>query len=131
MNTAVYTDDASEQQIISDALKKCGMEYLRPASVTVFSDYADFCCALSFRRFDLLLIAQDGAFSLALMEAIRQFSPDTPVIWFSDMDFAVRSYEYEVVWFGKKPVELPALRKAFQRLMDRTRKKPAYLTMID
>ncbi len=131
MNAAVYTDDVFEQQQISDALRKCGIEFLRPVRVTPFADYTVFCHALALRRFDLLVIAQSGAFSLELMDAVRQRSPDTPVFWFSDLDFAVRSYEYGVVWFGKKPVELSVMRRAFQRLLDRTRRNPVCFVIND
>ncbi len=129
MNAAVYTDDALELRQISDALKQCGMEFLHPISVTPLVSYTEFCQSLSTRVFDLLVIAQSGAFSLELMEAARQRSPGTPIVWFSDLDYAVRSYEYGVVWFGKKPVEPAALSKAFQRLLDRTHMNPTHLTM--
>lgn len=131
MNAAVYTDDVFEQQQISEALKKCGMEFLHPVRVTPYADYTAFCHALSFRPFDLLVIAQSGTFSLELMDAVRQRSPDTPVFWFSDLDFAVRSYEYGVVWFGKKPVELTVMRKAFQRLLSRKCARSMYAAMND
>lgn len=131
MNVAVYTDNAFEQQQISDTLKKCGVEYLRPVRVTLFTDYTAFCHDLDLRRFDLLVIAQGGTFSLELMDAVRQRSPDTPVFWFSDLDFAVRSYEYGVIWFGKKPVELSVMRRAFQRLQDRKRRNPVCFIIND
>ncbi len=119
MNAAIYTDDAFEQQRISEALKQCGMEFLHPIRSVCFSDYTVFCNSLRTESFGLLVIAQNGSSSLELMDAAQQHAPGTPVIWFSDLDFAVRSYEYGVIWFGKKPVKLSALRNAFQRMLNR------------
>ena len=131
MHAAVYTDDVFEQQQIGEALKQCGMEQLHSVKVMPFADYKAFCHALTLKRFDLLVIAQSGTFSLELMDAIHLRSTNTPVIWFSDLDFAVRSYEYGVIWFGKKPVELPVMRKAFQRLLEKKHISPMHLAMND
>ena len=131
MHAAVYTDDVFEQHQISEALKQCGMELFHPVKVMPFADYEAFCHALTMKRFDLLVIAQSGTFSLELMDAVRQRSPDTPVLWFSDLDFAVRSYDYGVVWFGKKPVDLPVMRRAFKRLLEKKRINPIYYSMND
>ena len=66
----------------------------------------------------------NGTFSLELMDAAARLASRTPVFWFSDLDFAVRSYDYGVIWFGKKPVMLNALRRAFQCLTARQSRNP-------
>lgn len=124
MQIALYADSPAEQQQITGDLKKCGLEYLRPVQVTLLSDYAEFCGALQRKRFDLLVIAMNGTFSLELMDAAARLASRTHVFWFSDLDFAVRSYDYGVIWFGKKPVMLNALRRAFQCLTARQSRNP-------
>lgn len=123
MQVALYADLPAEQQQIIGHLKKCGLEYLRPVQVTAFSDYTGFCNALSRSTFDLIVIALSGTFSLELMDAAARLASRVPVFWFSDLDFAVRSYDYGVVWFGKKPVELMALRRAFDCLVSKKRNR--------
>ena len=84
MQIALYADSPAEQQQITGDLKKCGLEYLRPVQVTLLSDYAEFCGALQRKRFDLLVIAMNGTFSLELMDAAARLASRTPVFWFSD-----------------------------------------------
>ncbi len=68
-------------------------------------------------NFDLLVVAQDGTFSLEVMDMLRQYTTEMKIFWFSDLDFSVRSYSYGTLWFGKKPVDLKAMRKAFKRVI--------------
>ena len=124
MQIALYADLPEEQQQIAGDLKICGLEYLRPVQVTLLSDYAEFCGALQCKKFDLLVVAINGTFSLELMDAAARLAPHMPIFWFSDLDFAVRPYDYGVVWFGTKPVERNALRHAFQCLILRQSRNP-------
>lgn len=116
MKIAVYNENTAEWDTLRSYLKKCGHEQKRIIRPSFYDDYGEFFCVIANGKHDLLLIAQDGTFSVEVMEAVKNNAPKTPVIWFSDLDFAVRSYEYGVVWFGKKPVELEKLQKAFTRV---------------
>lgn len=119
MRTALYDENQAERQLLIRYLRQCGQENLRPVEVVPFDSHVDFCRAVVFDRasFDLLVVAQDGTFSLEVIDEVRKRAPELPVIWFSDLDFAIRSYIYGTAWFGKKPVELPAMRQAFIRAL--------------
>ncbi len=115
MRIAVYNENTSEWKTLQSHLEKCGQDMQRTMRTDFYNDYGDFFHTIAAGRHDILLVAQDGTFSLEVMEAIKSVAPRTPVIWFSDLDFAIRSYDYGVVWFGRKPVELAKLKKAFAR----------------
>ncbi len=115
MRIAVYNENTSEWQDLQSHLNKCGQDLQRSMHADFYNNYGDYIRVIATGRHDMLLVAQDGTFSLEIMEAIRSSATKTPVIWFSDLDFAIRSYEYGVVWFGRKPVELAKLKKAFAR----------------
>lgn len=67
--------------------------------------------------FDLFVVAQDGTFSLEVVELLREARPQARIFWFSDLDFALRAYRYNADWFGRKPVALPTMQKAFGQLV--------------
>ena len=69
--------------------------------------------------FDLFVVAQDGTFSLEIMELLWEKRPHAHIFWFSDLDFALRAYRYNADWFGKKPVDIHSLRKAFGQILYR------------
>lgn len=117
MKIALYNENLAEQQEITEHLALCGRELLRPVTVAAFDDYGDFCRAIRTKTFDLLVVAQSGTFSLEVMDTVKQDAPGVPVLWFSDLDFGVRSYQYGVTWFGRKPVGLPVLRRAMSRAL--------------
>ena len=62
-------------------------------------------------------MAQDGTYSLEVVEQLRQARPQAAIIWFCNLDFALRAYQYNVLWFGKKPITPSAVQKAFGRFI--------------
>ena len=62
---------------------------------------------------------QHGTFSLEIMELLWEKRPHAHIFWFSDLDFALRAYRYNADWFGKKPVDIHSLRKAFGQILYR------------
>ncbi|QBE97333.1 hypothetical protein PMF13cell1_02889 [Blautia producta] len=119
MIAALYDENAGERRQLADYLKQCGREELRTVKVIPFESHVEFCKAVRDRveNFDLLVVAQDGTFSLEVMDMLRQYTTEMKIFWFSDLDFSVRSYSYGTLWFGKKPVDLQAMRKAFKRVI--------------
>ncbi len=119
MRIALYNENSPERMIMSEHLKQCGREELRKVSIVHFDNHVDLCQAVEAKRdeFDLLIIAQDGTFSLEVMDMLHPHQLGKRLVWFSDLDFAVRSYNYGTLWFGKKPVDLPILRKVFERAL--------------
>ena len=119
MIAALYDENAGERRQLADYLKQCGREELRTVKVIPLESHVEFCKAVRDRveNFDLLVVAQDGTFSLEVMDMLRQYTTEMKIFWFSDLDFSVRSYSYGTLWFGKKPVDLKAMRKAFKRVI--------------
>ena len=92
-------------------LDQCAREYLRFVEITPYVRQEDFCSLVrDGPEVDLFVVAQDGTFSLEIMELLWEFS---------DLDFALRAYRYNADWFGKKPVDIHSLRKAFGQVLYR------------
>lgn len=115
MRIALYDENKIESGQLHRYLKQCGREIMRTVDVVVFEDYGQLCRADG-EQFELLVVAQDGTFSLEVIEMVRKRSPDIGIFWFSDLDFSIRSYFYGALWFGRKPVQIEDIRKAFRRM---------------
>lgn len=124
MRIALYDENETESARLKHYLEQCGRERMRVVDVTVFRVYEEFCRAAVEQagQFELLVMAQDGTFSLEIVEMAREKIPDMEIMWFSDLDFSIRSYVYGVLWFGRKPVGMEDMRKAFHR-MEEARKR--------
>lgn len=120
MRIALYNENAAESRDLARQLRVCGRDALRQVEVTAFESHMDFCRAARDgpEDFDLLVVAQDGTFSLEIMDYLQACHAADRALWFSDLDFGVRSYTYRVIWFGRKPVTLSVMRKAFDRAME-------------
>ena len=100
LKIALYNENLRELEILLGQLDQCAREYLR-------------------FEVDLFVVAQDGTFSLEIMELLWEKRPHAHIFWFSDLDFALRAYRYNADWFGKKPVDIHSLRKAFGQILYR------------
>ena len=105
MKIALYNENLGELEILLGQLDQCAREYLRFVEITP--------------EVDLFVVAQDGTFSLEIMELLWEKRPHAHIFWFSDLDFALRAYRYNADWFGKKPVDIHSLRKAFGQVLYR------------
>ena len=106
---------------LSGQLDRCAREHLRFAEIVPYVRQEDFCSMVrDGPEFDLFVVAQDGTFSLEVVELLREERPQARIFWFSDLDFALRAYRCNADWFGKKPVALSNLRKAFGQVVRRT-----------
>lgn len=63
--------------------------------------------------YDLFVVAQDGSFSLEVVELLREMRPQACIFWLSNLNFALRAYRYSADWFGQKSVATPALHSIF------------------
>lgn len=120
MRIALYNENTDERKELERQLRVCGKEALRKVEVIAYGNHVDFCRAIQDTpgEFDLLMVAQDGTFSLEIMDYLQAHRMADRVLWFSDLDFGVRSYAYRALWFGRKPIAMPILRKAFARAME-------------
>lgn len=117
MRVALYSEDKEERQQLETYLEDCGREEMRHISVTESGGHVEFLQSIrdAAEPPDLLVIALDGTASLEVMEMVRARYPTVDIFWFSDLDFSVRSYYYGTLWFGRKPVSMQDMRKAFRR----------------
>ena len=107
MIAALYDENAGERRQLADYLKQCGREELRTVKVIPFESHVEFCKAVRDRveNFDLLVVAQDGTFSLEVMDMLRQYTTEMKIFWFSDLDFSVRSYSFQTTKYRKNKNE--------------------------
>lgn len=117
MRVALYSEDKEERQQLETYLEDCGREEMRHVSVTESGGHVEFLQSIrdAAEPPDLLVIALNGTASLEVMEMVRARYPTVDIFWFSDLDFSVRSYYYGTLWFGRKPVSMQDMRKAFRR----------------
>ena len=108
MKIALYNENLGELEILLGQLDQCAREYLRFVEITPYVRQEDFCS-----------LVRDGTFSLEIMELLWEKRPHAHIFWFSDLDFALRAYRYNADWFGKKPVDIHSLRKAFGQILYR------------
>lgn len=117
MRVALYSENEEELCRLTEYLEYCSRETLQHVNIIGFSERMEFCRTIQDGRepLDLLVLALDGTASLEIMDMVRASYPDIDIFWFSDLDFAVRSYYYGTLWFGRKPVSLGDMQKAFRR----------------
>ena len=106
MKIALYNENLGELEILLGQLDQCAREYLRFVEITPYVRQEDFCS-----------LVRDGR--LEIMELLWEKRPHAHIFWFSDLDFALRAYRYNADWFGKKPVDIHSLRKAFGQILYR------------
>ncbi len=69
----------------------------------------------------ILLLAQEGSRSVELAATIVEECPQNPLIWLSDLDFALFSYRLEVEHFGLLPGTEESLRVALHNCKNKRR----------
>lgn len=72
---------------------------------------------LELKQFGLFVVALNGELGLEAVQQIREKAPDTPLLWISDEDFSMLSYQYRVSYFLRKPVPDRELREAVTRCL--------------
>ncbi len=63
------------------------------------------------------IVYENGANGMECVYRIKESNCDIPIIWFSDdNNFAVQSYRLNCAYFGKKPITVEKLQKAFENI---------------
>ena len=94
MKIALYNENLRELEILLGQLDQCAREYLRFVEITPYVRQEDFCSLVrDGPEVDLFVVAQDGTFSLEIMELLWEKRPHAHIFWFSDLDFALRVWE--------------------------------------
>lgn len=86
MKIALYNENLGELEILLGQLDQCAREYLRFVEITPYVRQEDFCSLVrDGPEVDLFVVAQDGTFSLEIMELLWEKRPHAHIFWFSDL----------------------------------------------
>ena len=84
MKIALYNENLGELEILLGQLDQCAREYLRFVEITPYVRQEDFCSLVrDGPEVDLFVVAQDGTFSLEIMELLWEKRPHAHIFWFS------------------------------------------------
>ena len=73
MRIALYNENPGELKALAGQLDRCAREYLRFAEIVPYARQEDFCSMVrDGPDFDLFVVAQDGTFSLEVVELLRE-----------------------------------------------------------
>lgn len=72
---------------------------------------------LELKQFALFVVALNGKLGLEAVQQIREKAPGIPLLWISDEDFSMLSYQYRVSCFLHKPVLGRGLGEALTRCL--------------
>ena len=111
---SIYSTDAGTRNRLSELLASLARDGPELIRTELFKDFGRF---LDSGRKDprrILLLAQLGTKSVELASTLVEECPVNPVVWLSDLDFALFSYRLEVDHFGFLPGTKETLRTALK-----------------
>lgn len=83
MKIALYNENLRELEILLGQLDQCAREYLRFVEITPYVRQEDFCSLVrDGPEVDLFVVAQDGTFSLEIMELLWEKRPHAHIFGF-------------------------------------------------
>ena len=109
---SLYTTNPEVEEALIEVLNRLNQEGPEPVLTEKFSNFSDFLESGKSSPRRILMLAQKGAGSVELAAAAAEECPQNPLIWLSDLDFALFSYRLEVDHFGLLPVTEETLRVA-------------------
>lgn len=118
---SLYSRNSKIQAELSALLAVLDRDWPEPISTQAFSDFSAFLDSGRSNPRRILMLAQEGATSVELASAAVEECPESPVVWLSDLDFALFSYRLEVAHFGLLPVTKDGLRSALRNCDDQRR----------
>ena len=84
----------------------------------LYPDYDSLVNGLRRSQFDLVFVCHDNACGMEGVIAVRNISPNVPVIWFSnDEDFGSQAYRLHTDFFHAKPITPVILEMALIRAL--------------
>lgn len=101
---SIYAPNPQIENRLLELLSTMSEEWTEPICATGFSDFAGFLESGRHNPRRILILAQEGTTSVELAATTVEECPDSPVVWLSDLDFALYSYHLEVAYFGLLPV---------------------------
>lgn len=111
----LYDEEIDERRQLCKQILKYYEAYKLVVQISEFEDHVSVLDALKKENFELVVIAQDGTFSLEVVDRVRRMKPDIKLLWCSDLDFAIRSYDVQAKYFLKKPISEETLAQALKK----------------
>ena len=109
---SLYTTNPKLRSDLLELLSRLDREGPEPVCAEGFSNFSAFLDSGRQNPCRILMLAQEGAKGVELAAAAVEECPESPVIWFSDLDFALFSYRLEVAHFAMLPGTPESLRTA-------------------
>lgn len=109
---SLYTTNPKLRSDLMELLSRLDREGPEPVCAEGFSNFSAFLDSGRQNPCRILMLAQEGAKGVELAAAAVEECPESPVVWFSDLDFALFSYRLEVAHFAMLPGTPEALRTA-------------------
>ena len=116
---SIYSTNPEIRRDLAGLLAEVDRDALEPVCAECFLSFRDFLDSGRQNRRRILLLAQEGAGSVELAATAVEECPYSPVIWLSDLDFALFSYRLEVSHFGFLPATEENLRIALRNCRNR------------
>lgn len=101
---SIYAPNPQIENRLLELLSVMREEWAEPICATGFSDFSGFLESGRHNPRRILILAQEGTTSVELVATAVEECPSSPVVWLSDLDFALYSYHLEVAYFGLLPV---------------------------
>ena len=122
---SLYSKNNRIQAELSALLTGINKDWPEPIRTQTFSDFSAFLDSGRRNPCRILLLAQEGAEGVELVSTAVEECPESPVVWLSDLDFALFSYRLEVDHFGMLPTTEESLRTALRNCENKCRHIPA------
>ena len=118
---AIFSSDQQIRRRLEGQLTELSREWPEPLGVKTYSRFAEFLDSGKKNPRRIMLLAQEGAASVDLAAAVAEECPENPLVWLSDLDFALFSYRLEADYFGLLPGTTDSLRAALRNCGHRKR----------
>ena len=111
---SLYTTNPKIQASLTDLLDQLDQEGPEPVRTEGFTSFSAFLDSGRRNPRRILLLAQEGTKGVELAAAAAEECLESPLVWFSDLDFALFSYRLEVDHFALLPGTAENLRAALR-----------------
>lgn len=119
---SLYTTNPEVEETLMAALVRLNQLEPEPVLAETFSSFSAFLESGKRNPRRILMLAQKGASSVELAAAAAEECPKNPLIWLSDLDFALFSYRLEVDHFALLPGTEEILRTALSNCVKKLRR---------
>lgn len=118
---SLYATNPKVRNDLLAVLVRLNQQDLAPIQAEHFTSFPQFLKSGRENPRRILLLAQEGSRSVELAATIVEECPHNPLIWLSDLDFALFSYRLEVEHFGLLPGTEESLRVALHNCKHKQR----------